>query len=718
MDEYAPELRERFRMIWRHKVMIIATASVAALVALVYSLALPKTYEAQSQLVIRPILPQAAFASSGLATAEGGPLGLDVSIDSQAEVVRSGSVARRVARSLGISAPPSVLTESVTVEPVTNEILGITVSASSPRLAAQLANAFANEYLAYRRDSAARAVDAVAQDLSVRLEGLEGTVAELDDAIVSLSVQIADLPATEVAQRAALQAEVDRYRAERNELLIQLGPLRSRYLELNFAGEAASIGGGDLIQRAIPPTDAASPHPLRDALLGFVLGSILGAGLVWLRNHIDPRILTKDEAAKAAGAPVLASVPRSNGWRELSRRNPLLHRIRRRLQGLEPHDGVPVPTETSVTSEGYRTLRSNLVALGLGTQTKRLLVVSDQSSEPIATAVASLAAACANAGLRTIAISADFHHAGLPSLLGIPGDGTGLAEVLKGTVSLEEALVPAPLPNLVVLPSGDSEATAVDLLASSPLGSVLDRAATIADIVLIEAPAVSLGADTMTLAGYTEATLLVARIGVTRPGSIARAASMLEQAGSPVVGLILHGVFENDDTPGITYEHVELARSAGPSDDGHAPELVEPLPQEKPKSKVRPVGTATPVVDRPARESGAPTGSSGSAKRQPKKRGGANAIAKATPAAAPEGPEGVPPSSGASEGLPPRSRAPARPKGEAEPGSPGRGDRPTGEHDSSTNASQYKARRRPKEAGEGNNTASEEGLVSRPTDKQ
>jgi polysaccharide biosynthesis transport protein len=718
MDEYAPELRERFRMIWRHKVMIIATASVAALVALVYSLALPKTYEAQSQLVIRPILPQAAFASSGLATAEGGPLGLDVSIDSQAEVVRSGSVARRVARSLGISTPPSVLTESVTVEPVTNEILGITVSASSPRLAAQLANAFANEYLAYRRDSAARAVDAVAQDLSVRLEGLEGTVAELDDAIVSLSVQIADLPATEVAQRAALQAEVDRYRAERNELLIQLGPLRSRYLELNFAGEAASIGGGDVIQRAIPPTDAASPHPLRDALLGFVLGSILGAGLVWLRNHTDPRILTKDEAAKAAGAPVLASVPRSNGWRELSRRNPLLHRIRRRLQGLEPHDGVPVPTETSVTSEGYRTLRSNLVALGLGTQTKRLLVVSDQSSEPIATAVASLAAACANAGLRTIAISADFHHAGLPSLLGIPGDGTGLAEVLKGTVSLEEALVPAPLPNLVVLPSGDSEATAVDLLASSPLGSVLDRAATIADIVLIEAPAVSLGADTMTLAGYTEATLLVARIGVTRPGSIARAASMLEQAGSPVLGLILHGVFENDDTPGITYEHVELARSAGPSDDGHAPELVEPLPQEKPKSKVRPVGTATPVVDRPARESGAPTGSSGSAKRQPKKRGGANAIAKATPAAAPEGPEGVPPSSGASEGLPPRGRAPARPKGEAEPGSPGRVDRPTGERDSSTNASQYKARRRPKEAGEGNNTASEEGLVSRPTDKQ
>ena len=213
MDEYAPELRERFRMIWRHKVMIIATASVAALVALVYSLTLPKSYEAQSQLVIRPILPQAAFASSSLATAEGGPLGLDVSIDSQAEVVRSGSVARRVGRSLGIPAPPSLLTESVTVAPITNEILGITVSASSPRLAAQLANAFANEYLAYRRDSAATAVEAVAQDLSVRLEGLEETVAELDDAIVSLSVQIADLPATEVAQRAALQAEVDRYRA-------------------------------------------------------------------------------------------------------------------------------------------------------------------------------------------------------------------------------------------------------------------------------------------------------------------------------------------------------------------------------------------------------------------------------------------------------------------------------------------------------------------------
>lgn len=717
MDEYAPELRERLRMIWHNKPMIIATAAVAGLIAFFYSLTLPKTYEAESRLVIRPILPQAAFASSGLATAEGGPLGLDVSIDSQAEVVRSGSVAGRVASSLGISTPVHLLTESVTVEPVTNEILGITVSASSPRFTARLANAFASEYLAYRRDSAARAVDAVAQDLSVRLEGLEGTVAELDDTIVSLSVQIADLPATEVAQRAALQAEVDRYRAERNELLIQLGPLRSRYLELNFAGQAASIGGGDVIQRATPPTDATSPHPLRDGALGFMLGSVLGAGLVWLRNHVDPRILTKDEAAKAAGAPVLASVPRSNRWRELWRANLLLHRVKSRLQGLEQDDDVPVPTETSVASEGYRTLRSNLVALGLGTRVRRLLVVTDESSEPVAATVANLAEACANAGLRTMAISADFHRAGLPSLMGVRGDGRGLADVLEGHASLKEALMKAPLPNLVVLPSGASEGTAVDLLASSPLGSVLDQATTIADIVLIEAPAVSVGADTMTLAGYAEATLLVARIGVARPGSLARAASMLEQAGSPVLGLILYHVFENDDTPGISLKHVELARAAGPSDDGHVPELVEPLPQEKPKSKARIRRTATPVVDRPARKQGAPPSSSGSDKRQRREGGEANAIAKGQPTAAAGGPEGVPPSSGASEGLPPRAPAPAGPQGEPEPGSRGRGDRPADDRDSSTNASQGNVRRRGREPGEGNDTAAEGDLVSRPKDK-
>jgi polysaccharide biosynthesis transport protein len=710
MDEYAPELRERLRMIWHNKPMIIATAAVAGLIAFFFSLTLPKTYEAESRLVIRPILPQAAFASSGLATAEGGPLGLDVSIDSQAEVVRSGSVARRVASSLGISTPVELLTESVTVEPVTNEILGITVSASSPRFAARLANAFANEYLAYRRDSAARAVDAVAQDLSVRLEGLEGTVAELDDTIVSLSVQIADLPATEVAQRAALQAEVDRYRAERNELLIQLGPLRSRYLELNFAGQAASIGGGDVIQRATPPTDATSPHPLRDGALGFMLGSVLGAGLVWLRNHVDPRILTKDEAAKVAGAPVLASVPRSNRWREFSRANLLPHRVKNRLRGLEQDDDVP--TETSVASEGYRTLRSNLVALGLGTRIKRLLVVADESSEPVAATVANLAAACANAGLRTMAISADFHRGDLPSLMGVRGDGRGLADVLEGNASLKKALMKAPLANLVVLPSGLSEATAVDLLASSPLGSVLDQAATIADIVLIEAPAVSVGADTMTLAGYAEATLLVARIGVTRPGSLARAASMLEQAGSPALGLILYNVFENDDTPGISHKHVELARAAGPSDDGHAPELVEPLPQEKPRSKAR--RTTTPVVDRPTRKR-APASSSGSDKRQRREREEAKAIAEGRPTAAPNGPEGVPSSSGASEGLPPGGPAPARPQSEPEPGSRGPSD-PVGDRDSPTNASEGNVRRRRGEP-EGDDTAAEGDLVSRPTDK-
>jgi hypothetical protein len=192
---------------------------------------------------------------------------------------------------------------------------------------------------------------------------------------------------------------------------------------------------------------------------------------------------------------------------------------------------------------------------------------------------------------------------------------------------------------------------------------------------------------------------------------------MLEQAGSPVLGLILYHVFENDDTPGISHQHVELARAAGPIDDGHASDLVEPLPQEKPKSKARTRRTTTtPVVDRPTRKR-APASSSGSDKRQRRERGEANATAEGQPTAAPGGPEGMPPSSGASEGLPPRGPAPARPQGEPEPGSRGRSDLPAGDRDSSTNASQGNVRRRRGERGERNDTAAEGDLVSRPTDK-
>jgi succinoglycan biosynthesis transport protein ExoP len=657
MDEYAPELRERLRMIWHNKPMIIATAAVAGLIAFVYSMALPKTYETESRLVIRPILPQAAFASSGLATAEGGPLGLDVSIDSQAEVVRSGSVARRVANSLGISTPIDVLTESVMVEPVTNEILGITVSASSPRFAARLANAFANEYLAYRRDSAARAVDAVAEDLSVRLEGLEASVAELDDTIVSLSVQIADLPATEAAQRAALQAEVDRYRAERNELLIQLGPLRSRYLELNFASQAASIGGGDVIQRAVPPTDAASPHPVRDGALGFVLGSLLGAGLVWVRHHVDPRILTKDEAANAARAPVLAWISRSTGWTALSRSS-LLHRMNWLPRPYQEED-VPGDAEPLVPSESFRSLRSNLVALGLGTKARRLLIVTDQRGNLVTEAVANLAAACASAGLRTLAISTAFNHFGLPLSLGVQGEGLGLADVLRGDTSLKRALVKSPLTNLVVLPSGASEASAVDLLASSPFSTVLEQASKIADIVLIEAPGVSVGADTMTLAGYADATLLVARIGVTRPGALSRAASMLEQAGSPLLGLIVHDVYETDDSPGMLREHVDLVPATGPSEDGRAPEPVEELLHEKRTSKARGGRTRTSAPDRPERKSRPPARSAGSDKAKRRPRAGDDEVPKAQPVTEPEAAGEVrPPASGSGPASDPPSAPP------------------------------------------------------------
>jgi polysaccharide biosynthesis transport protein len=628
MEEYAPELRDRIRMLWRHQLMIVGTAGVAALAALVYSLGQSKTYQAESELVVRPILPQAAFASSGLATAEGGPLGLDASVDTQAEVVRSGSVAKRVAQSLGISTPPEVLSDSVTVEPVTNEVLRITATALTPRLASRLANAFANEYLAYRRDSAANSVEAVAQDLSGRIEGLESTVEELDSTIVSLAVQIADVPAGDVGTRAALQAEVERNRTERNELLIQLGPLRARYLELSFASETASVGGGDVIQRASVPTAPASPHPLRDGALGLMLGSVLGVGFLWLRNHFDPRILTKDEAAQAAGAPVLASVPRSNGWRELVGTDRSPRDVDGRLQEHGQTGGAPLSAPGSLDSEGYRTLRSNLLAYGLGTEVKRLLVVSAQRGEGASTAVANLAVACANAGLRTMAVSADFHHPGMPSLLGIPAGGMGLAEVLTGEASLHEAVAKTQVANLVVLPPGGSKTTAIDLLAFSPLGKVLERAARLVDVVLIEAPSLSLGADTTTLAGHTDRTLLVVRVQVARPGAVARATSLLEQAGSPVLGLLLHDAFRDDDTPGIIQNHLlgGAPRVATRSENGQAPDLDRPSGPE-----VEPKPAPGQVVAQPPRQGGGSGRSDTRVKRPIRKGAGTKTIPESEP---------------------------------------------------------------------------------------
>jgi capsular exopolysaccharide synthesis family protein len=243
-------------------VIAVVIASIA-LAILLHSRA-TKTYKATANVT---------FQSS---TVVGSVLGLSggSTVEPQREaatnvlIAHSSEVAAGVAKQLDTSESASALLEEVTVEAAPNaNVLNITAATGSAQSAAQLANAFAEQYIAFESNSQLSSISAAEN---------------------RLKLQIAPL-SSESAERASLQKKIQ-----------QLGELR------------AGVGATSQIIGRARPADAPSGTTTKTAaLLGLLVGLALAFSLLFLIESLDKRVKTIDEFEDEYRLPVLTGVPQS-----------------------------------------------------------------------------------------------------------------------------------------------------------------------------------------------------------------------------------------------------------------------------------------------------------------------------------------------------------------------------------------------------------------------
>jgi capsular polysaccharide biosynthesis protein/Mrp family chromosome partitioning ATPase len=524
MEEETFALRDVLRILRHHRWQIVAFTVVAVIAAAVITFSQPKRYTAETQLVVGPALPDAALPDAR-GTSKAGPLGLDLPAETQARVADSPLMAGRVARALRI--PPDAahieeLTQRVQVKAVTDNVLLITANAPSAVEAQALANAYATEYIRYRRDAAKSAVQALSTDYKRQVDKLKQQADLLTNQIASATAQ--------GASRGAAQLT-----SARQVILDEVSALTRTSQALDLT-KTTELGGGQVIAPATEPKGSSSPNPIRNILIGILLGGAAGVTLALFREHTYDRVRTRDDAARLTHAPVLGAIPRRPPFRAGGGELVTLH------------------AAGSVASNAYRELRSNLVRRGLGTRVRCLLVTSVGRGADAAETVGNLAVECARAGLSTVVMSADLGHPHLQSYFGI-SEARGLASVLANGSQMDESTLTSMLyvvdtPNLFVLPSGAVDLGLGELLESAPLGRILELATNIAEVVILEAPPILDSGDVITLAGFADATLLVLRAGADKETLAARAASMLEMTGCVIEGVVLNGAWKDDETVG------------------------------------------------------------------------------------------------------------------------------------------------------------------------
>jgi chain length determinant protein tyrosine kinase EpsG len=168
-----------------------------------------------------------------------------------------------------------------------------------------------------------------------------------------------------------------------------------------------------------------------------------------------------------------------------------------------------------------------------------LAIASPCAREGRSFIAANLAVSFSQLGQRTLLIDADFRAPRQQAIFNVP-DRFGLSSALSGRADLSAAAPVAGLTGLSVLPAGPLPPNPLELLSRANFATLLAKAATEYDIVLIDTPPATEYADAQTVAFRAGDALLVSRKDQTRVADTERTVRDISDASARIVGTVMN----------------------------------------------------------------------------------------------------------------------------------------------------------------------------------
>ena len=304
--------------------------------------------------------------------------------------------------------------------------------------------------------------------------------------------------------------------------------------------------GGPIVTTFGPPLSRSVT-----VALGLMFGLAIGVGAALLIETASRKVITPADAEEATDLPFIAAV-RKNG----TRRTPL-----------------PVADRPfSPAAEDYRRVATALERQGLGSDIKVLTIASADPGDGKTMLAANLAHSLARQGRAVVLVSSDLRQPQVEKLLGL-GQLPGLAEALQDDPLPAIALLVSINDHLLVLPAGLPNRHPSELLASKRLHETIQTLRGMGTVIL-DSPPARLSADAIALSAVADATIMVARSGVTRMRSLREVTTGLRRDRVRQLGVVLVGTSSSR----LRWRRV----------DGHReqPELeaeeLEPMPPSRP----------------------------------------------------------------------------------------------------------------------------------------
>jgi Mrp family chromosome partitioning ATPase/capsular polysaccharide biosynthesis protein len=494
-------LRDYLRVLWRRKFIVLACALITPAVAVALALRQPALYRSSAQVAVRTQdlssvlsgIPDPSFAYIDPVRFNQTQIALALGRDVATQVLQRARLPKM---------SPDALIGATTVTAAPDaDVLTFSVTERTPWLAQHLANAYANQYTAFRSQYDTQAIAQALRDLNARIAQLKGAGGSRSQATAT-----------------QLQDKADQLQT-------------AQTLETSNAQVFQPASGAVQVE----------PKPVRYGALGFALGLVLGIGLAFLLEAFDTRVRSPDEIGERLGRPLLTRVGS----------------VPRRMQRSDQL--VMLADPNGHQAEAYRLLRTNLEFVNLDVAARSILVTSALEQEGKSTTAANLALALARAGRHVALVDLDLRRPYLHKFFNLEGRA-GLTTVALGHARLDQALARIALtPDqrlagtgrsnghgrvdgiLEVLPAGPVPPDPGEFVSTTAVANVLHDLRERFDTVIIDAPPLLHVGDALTLAPRVEAFIVVVRFRGARIGPLRELRRVLDTCPTPTLGVVLTG---------------------------------------------------------------------------------------------------------------------------------------------------------------------------------
>jgi receptor protein-tyrosine kinase len=252
--------------------------------------------------------------------------------------------------------------------------------------------------------------------------------------------------------------------------------------------------------------------------MGIVVGLVTGLGLGFFREYMDETIRTAEDIKRFTSMPLLGVVPEQKRMRF--------------IWSVDPNDPL---------YEAYRKILTHMKIMGHKKEPvlQSVLVTSGGPEEGKSTTVINLGISACHTGKTVVVVDADLRRPSLHRCLEVPND-VGLADVLEGGSSVDDAILETSIQGLSVVPGGTPSPDPAKLLGSEKMKALVAGLRDRFELVIVDSAPLLVKTDPLVLSNYVDGSIVVVESGKTTTRAVNELVDMMTKAHVDQVGFVLN----------------------------------------------------------------------------------------------------------------------------------------------------------------------------------